>query len=175
MHKGAVHVVVTWDFVNFLFTDKRVQDYVDFLPEVGIPDEALFSTVNHNAMLNAPGNFPYGDKDYRNGGSYINRWKHFFPSECSGVWRHAVCIYDLYGMKPLFKPDSPYLFVNKFVMHINAKVLDVTERWFYDWQDWYYRHSNESITDLNFYRNLPQVKYQLNRLPPPPNAELELL
>ncbi|KAM7538010.1 hypothetical protein Aperf_G00000063669 [Anoplocephala perfoliata] len=170
LYKGAVHVVVTWDFINFLFTDKRVQDYIEFLPEVGVPDEALFSTINHNAILDAPGNFPYGDDDYRNGGSYVNRWKHFYPHECSGVWRHAVCIFDLYGMKPLFKPDSPYLFVNKFVMHLNAPVLDVTERWFYDWQDWYYRHANQSITDLDFFRNLPQVRYQLKRLGPTPRC-----
>ena len=104
-----------------------------------------------------------GDEEYRNGGYYVNRWKHFFPSECSGVWRHAVCIYDLYGMKPLYNPDSPYLFVNKFVMHINGRVLDVTEQWFYDWQDWHYLHANQNITNLDFYHNLPQVKYQLTR------------
>ena len=58
LYKGAVHVVVTWEFTNFLFTDQRVKDLIDFLPEVGIPDEALFSTVNHNEILNAPGGFP---------------------------------------------------------------------------------------------------------------------
>ncbi|EUB60081.1 Beta-1,3-galactosyl-O-glycosyl-glycoprotein beta-1,6-N-acetylglucosaminyltransferase 3 [Echinococcus granulosus] len=163
MYKGAVHVVVTWDFINFLFTDQRVKDLLDYLPEVGIPDEALFSTVNHNAILNAPGNFPYGDNVYRNGGFYVNRWKHFFPEECSGVWRHSVCIFDLYGMQPLFTPDSPHLFVNKFVMHINAPVLDVTEQWFYNWQEWYYRHADQNVTNLNYFRNLPQVRYQLSK------------
>ncbi|KAL5110301.1 hypothetical protein TcWFU_004769 [Taenia crassiceps] len=169
LHKGAVHIVVTWDFVNFLFTDQRVKDLLDYLPEVGIPDEALFSTVNHNAILNAPGNFPYGDEVYRNGGFYVNRWKHFFPEECSGVWRHAVCIFDLYGMRPLFTPDSPYLFVNKFVMHINAPVLDVTERWFYNWQEWYYRHVDQNVTNLDFFRNLPQLapRYKAAERSPP--------
>uniref|UniRef100_A0A5K3G2K2 Ring_hydroxyl_A domain-containing protein n=1 Tax=Mesocestoides corti TaxID=53468 RepID=A0A5K3G2K2_MESCO len=160
---GSVHIVATWDFIDFIFTDEKVQDFLKFLPEVGTPDEALFATVNHNTVFNAPGNFPYGDEEYRNGGSYVNRWKRFFPEECSGVWRHAVCIFNLHGMKPLFTPDSPYLFVNKFVMHINADVMSVTEQWFYDWQDWYYRHADQNITNLDYYRSLPQVQYQSAR------------
>lgn len=71
-----------------------------------------------------------------------------------------MCIFDLYGMMPLFNPDSPYLFVNKFVMHINSRVLDMTEQWFYNWQEWYYRNADQNITNLNYYRNLPQVRYQ---------------
>ncbi|VDD77615.1 unnamed protein product [Mesocestoides corti] len=66
-------------------------------------------------------------------------------------------------MKPLFTPDSPHLFVNKFVMHINADVMSVTEQWFYDWQDWYYRHADQNITNLDYYRSLPQVQYQSAR------------
>ena len=58
LHKGAVHIVATWDYINFLFTDQRVKDLIDYLPQVGVPDEALFSTVNHNAIFNAPGGFP---------------------------------------------------------------------------------------------------------------------
>lgn len=116
-----------------------------------------------------------GDEQYRVGGYYVNRWKRFYPDECSGTWRHTVCIFDLYGMDPLFQPDPHYLFINKFVMHINAKVMDITERWFYEWQDWYYLHANQSITDLDFYRNLPQAKYQLNRRPPPQSDQITKL
>ena len=58
LHKGAVHIVATWEYINFLFTDKLVEDLLKYLPKVGVPDEALFSTVNHDPTFNAPGNFP---------------------------------------------------------------------------------------------------------------------
>ncbi|VDK87839.1 unnamed protein product [Dibothriocephalus latus] len=58
LYKGSVHVALSWAFVDFIFTDPRVRDLLDFLPHVGVPDEAFFSTVNHNALLNAPGGFP---------------------------------------------------------------------------------------------------------------------
>lgn len=104
-----------------------------------------------------------GDEKYANSEYFINRWKKFWPKECRGEWRHAVCIFNLEDMKPLFEVDSPYLFVNKFVMHINADVLDITEAWFYSRQDFTYRHQNISLMNLDFYANLPQVKYQATK------------
>ncbi|VDL93295.1 unnamed protein product [Schistocephalus solidus] len=58
LYKGSVHVVLSWAFVDFIFTDSRVHDFLNFLPYVGVPDEAFFSTLNHNAHLRAPGGFP---------------------------------------------------------------------------------------------------------------------
>ncbi len=93
----------------------------------------------------------------------MNRFKRFYPAKCSGKWRHAVCIFDLRGMTPLYDPASPYLFVNKIVMHMNPEVMDVTEEWFYHWQEFYYKHADKNLTDLNFYRDMPQVRYQAHR------------
>uniref|UniRef100_A0A0V0JAV1 Uncharacterized protein n=1 Tax=Schistocephalus solidus TaxID=70667 RepID=A0A0V0JAV1_SCHSO len=163
LYKGSVHVVLSWAFVDFIFTDSRVHDFLNFLPYVGVPDEAFFSTLNHNAHLRAPGGFPYGDEAYRRGEGFVNRWKKFWPAECHGEWRHLVCIPALEDLQPLFRLQSPELFINKFVMHINSHVLDVTEGWFYDRQDWLYRHQNFTLTPLDFFANQPHVKYQKNR------------
>ncbi|KAL7053457.1 hypothetical protein AAHC03_027121 [Spirometra sp. Aus1] len=150
LYKGSVHVVLSWAFVDFIFTDPRVRDFLHFLPHVGVPDEAFFSTVNHNALLSAPGGFPYGDEAYRRGEGFVNRWKHFWPEECHGKWRHLVCIPALEDLQPLFRLQSPELFINKFVMHLNSDVLDVTEGWFYDRQDWLYRHQNLTFAPWTF-------------------------
>ncbi|VDN14718.1 unnamed protein product [Dibothriocephalus latus] len=104
-----------------------------------------------------------GDEAYRRGEGFVNRWKKFWPSECHGKWRHLVCIPTLEDLQPAFRLQSPELFINKFVMHLNSHVLDVTEDWFYDRQAWLYRHQNVTLAPLEFFENLPHVKYQTNR------------
>jgi hypothetical protein len=56
--KGAVHVAVSRGFVDFCLHDKKAQEILSWMRfSCKIPDEAFFTTLNHNRQLGVPGSY----------------------------------------------------------------------------------------------------------------------
>ena len=54
--KGAVHVAVSRGFVEYAIYDQRARDILIWMNKsCHIPDEAFFTTLNHNPHLGVPG------------------------------------------------------------------------------------------------------------------------
>ncbi|PVD26134.1 hypothetical protein C0Q70_13802 [Pomacea canaliculata] len=59
--KGSVHIAVNRDFVDYVLHSPVAQDFLNWTQRVFIPDEAFFSTLNHNPQLGIRGSY----KDYQ--------------------------------------------------------------------------------------------------------------
>jgi len=55
--KGATHMAVTREFVEFAVHDHRAQDLLQWMSDIKVPDEHFFQTLNHNPQMNIPGSF----------------------------------------------------------------------------------------------------------------------
>jgi hypothetical protein len=56
--KGAVHVAVTRGYVDYVLHDHRARDILKWMSySCYIPDEAFFTTLNHNPHLHVPGSY----------------------------------------------------------------------------------------------------------------------
>lgn len=55
--KGAVHIMATRAFIYFLLHDQRAVDFHEWTKSTIVPAETLFSSVNFNQHLHAPGGY----------------------------------------------------------------------------------------------------------------------
>lgn len=55
--KGSVHVVVNRDFVDYVLHNSIAQDFLNWTKRIDVPDEAFFSTLNHNPQLGIRGTY----------------------------------------------------------------------------------------------------------------------
>ena len=62
--KGSVHIAATRGFVDYILHDERAKAFQEWVKETGVPDETLFSTLNHSPQLGVPG--AYKGKQMRN-------------------------------------------------------------------------------------------------------------
>ena len=57
LSKGAVHVVASRGYVDYVINSRVARDLYEWLRETFIPDETFFSTMNHNPQLGVPGSY----------------------------------------------------------------------------------------------------------------------
>ena len=55
--KGSVHITANRDFVDFVLNSHPGKDLVEWVKNVGVPDEALFAMINHNPQLGVKGSY----------------------------------------------------------------------------------------------------------------------
>ena len=57
MVKGSAYGIFSRSFVRFVIHDKKTKDILDYLEDVKSPDEYYWAILNHNKVLQAPGQF----------------------------------------------------------------------------------------------------------------------
>jgi beta-1,3-galactosyl-O-glycosyl-glycoprotein beta-1,6-N-acetylglucosaminyltransferase/N-acetyllactosaminide beta-1,6-N-acetylglucosaminyltransferase len=57
MVKGSTYGIFSRSFVRFAIHDKKAKDILDYLEDVKSPDEYYWAILNHNKVLQAPGQF----------------------------------------------------------------------------------------------------------------------
>lgn len=55
LYKGSAHVIASRDFVHFILSDGRIQQFYDWINDINVPDEHFFNTLHLNSFLKAPG------------------------------------------------------------------------------------------------------------------------
>ncbi|XP_060607127.1 beta-1,3-galactosyl-O-glycosyl-glycoprotein beta-1,6-N-acetylglucosaminyltransferase-like [Ruditapes philippinarum] len=124
--KGAVHVAVTRGYVDYVLHDRRARDILKWMSySCYIPDEAFFTTLNHNPHLHVPGSYkgypetspmsntkkPYLARFKNRLNSRIHRWP------CHGKWVRSMCIFNFKDLHTLSTRKE--LFANKFHLYDN--------------------------------------------------------
>ena len=114
--KGSVHVAVNRHFVEYIFNNETGQEIVQWVKQTEIPDETLFSTLNHNPHLGIPGTYKgipertsmHGPKPF------FARFKNWGDSgiPCARNHRRGICILSVGDLPVMNK--RPELFANKF-------------------------------------------------------------
>ncbi|XP_018407773.1 PREDICTED: beta-1,3-galactosyl-O-glycosyl-glycoprotein beta-1,6-N-acetylglucosaminyltransferase 3 [Nanorana parkeri] len=129
MFTGNAYIVVSRDFVRYIFEEPQVQKFIDWAKDTYSPDEHIWASLNR--MPGVPGSSPYSEKYEQsdmNSMARMVKWSYqegditkgaAYPP-CTGLHRRAVCIYGAGDLSWLIKQH--HLFANKF----DPKVDDTT-------------------------------------------------
>ncbi|KAG9489465.1 beta-1,3-galactosyl-O-glycosyl-glycoprotein beta-1,6-N-acetylglucosaminyltransferase 3-like [Eleutherodactylus coqui] len=121
MFTGNAYIVVSSDFVKYLFEDPQVQKFIEWCKDTYSPDEHLWATLNR--MPAVPGSSPHNDKyqlSDMNAMARMVKWSYnegqvdkgaAYPP-CTGVHRRAVCVYGTGDLGWILKQH--HLLANKF-------------------------------------------------------------
>ncbi|XP_056425257.1 beta-1,3-galactosyl-O-glycosyl-glycoprotein beta-1,6-N-acetylglucosaminyltransferase 3-like [Hyla sarda] len=136
MFSGNAYFVVSRDFVQYIFVDKRVQKLIDWVKDTYSPDEHLWATLNR--MPGVPGSSPYNDKyelSDMNSLARMVKWQYSegdihkggaYPP-CTGIHRRAVCVYGTGDLSWILKQH--HLFANKFDPQVDNVAIDCMEEY----------------------------------------------
>ncbi|CAI9735261.1 beta-1,3-galactosyl-O-glycosyl-glycoprotein beta-1,6-N-acetylglucosaminyltransferase-like [Octopus vulgaris] len=147
--KGSAYGVFSRNFVKFVISDQRVQDFVKWLEDINSPDEYIWATLHHtklNQHLNTPGGYK-GDPDKKPWLATYAIWKGLAP--CSGIWVRSICVFGVGDIPHLIQKKQ--LFVNKFYFNLQPVALNCMEEWYF------HRVRSPLKLDLEYYRKLPFV------------------
>ncbi|XP_025105616.1 beta-1,3-galactosyl-O-glycosyl-glycoprotein beta-1,6-N-acetylglucosaminyltransferase-like [Pomacea canaliculata] len=157
--KGSVHIAVNRDFVDYVLHSPVAQDFLNWTQRVFIPDEAFFSTLNHNPQLGIRGSYkgpPETDALIK---PFLTRFKnwgtHLFGYKCAGGLRvRQVCILST-GDLPLLD-TRPEMFANKFYQDYSRVALECLHERLYN------RTRDEFLGKMDFnasyYKSLAYLK-----------------
>ncbi|KAL4236033.1 Beta-1 [Mactra antiquata] len=114
--KGAVHIIATRGYVDFVLHDQRASDFLLWTNQTRVPDETFFSSLNHNTFLNVPG--AYGDITSSNYSQVlISRFKMWLHGSmrklCKGRVLRNICVFGTGDLQLLASRTE--LFANKFI------------------------------------------------------------
>lgn len=131
LYKGSQQGAFSRQFVNFVINNEKARKFISWLSDTLIPDEHLWTTLNFNRHLEAPGSYQGNDEPYQR--QFITRYSIWHPKsnqrtssfECHGQWVRGICVLgvgDLYRLV-----DRPELFANKFFAEDDAVAYDCME------------------------------------------------
>ncbi|XP_072258379.1 beta-1,3-galactosyl-O-glycosyl-glycoprotein beta-1,6-N-acetylglucosaminyltransferase 3-like [Pyxicephalus adspersus] len=136
MFTGSAYIVVSRDFVKYIFEDSQVQQFINWTKDTYSPDEHLWATLNR--MPGVPGSSPshgkYEQSDM-NAKARMVKWSYdegdiskgaAYPL-CTGIHRRAVCVYGAGDLSWLIKQH--HLFANKFDPKVDNTALQCMEEY----------------------------------------------
>ncbi|XP_072004136.1 beta-1,3-galactosyl-O-glycosyl-glycoprotein beta-1,6-N-acetylglucosaminyltransferase 3-like [Engystomops pustulosus] len=121
MFTGNAYIVVSRDFVEYIFKDPQAQNLIDWAKDTYSPDEHLWATLNR--MPGVPGSSPYNNKYQMSDMNSLARMVKWSYDEgevnkgapyppCTGIHRRAVCVYGTGDLSWILKQH--HLLANKF-------------------------------------------------------------
>lgn len=154
--RGSAFGIFSRQFVEFILTDRRSLDLLEWSKKTYSPDEHFWATLHHtysNPHLHTPGGYsgPPNDKPWL---AVFVKWG--VPSNCHGRFVRGVCILGVADLPDLIIRKE--LFVNKFYENYQPLALDCLEAWIR------HRELCPVSLDLNFYKDLPFVNRRLKFL-----------
>jgi hypothetical protein len=129
--QGSGYGVFTRQLIEFIFQDRKVKQFLDWLKNVFSPDEFFWPTLNirkYNPQLNTPGWYGSFEEKMKFLAKYIV-WR--TNSNCSaGKFVHGICILSVGDLPVLVKRKE--MFANKFFMERDYLVLHCLEEWIHN-------------------------------------------
>uniref|UniRef100_A0A8C8RQG2 Beta-1,3-galactosyl-O-glycosyl-glycoprotein beta-1,6-N-acetylglucosaminyltransferase 3 n=1 Tax=Pelusios castaneus TaxID=367368 RepID=A0A8C8RQG2_9SAUR len=136
MFSGSAYMVVTRAFVQHLFQNPTVQQFLEWSKDTYSPDEHIWATLHR--MPGVPGSVPSNDK-YQlsdvNSVARLVKWEYLegdvskgapYPP-CTGTHRRAVCVYGLGDLHWLLQ--SHHLLANKFDPDVDEGAIQCLEEY----------------------------------------------
>ncbi|XP_077329366.1 beta-1,3-galactosyl-O-glycosyl-glycoprotein beta-1,6-N-acetylglucosaminyltransferase 3-like [Lithobates pipiens] len=136
MFTGNAYIVVSRDFVSYIFEEPEVQKFIDWAKDTYSPDEHLWATLNR--MPGVPGSSPYNGKYEQtdmNAMARMVRWSYdegditkgaAYP-RCTGTHRRAVCVNGVGDLSWLIKQH--HLIANKFDPKLDDTAIKCLEEY----------------------------------------------
>ncbi|KAL3886799.1 hypothetical protein ACJMK2_026770 [Sinanodonta woodiana] len=160
--KGAVHVIVNRDFVDYVIHNPIAQDFLNWSRNVVIPDETFFASLNHNPQLGIRGSYKGESETDPILKPYMCRFKNWgagmFNWPCHGMRVRLICVFGVGDLPLLY--SRPELFANKFYWNYQHFAFDCMEELIYN------RTRDEffgTLTfDPTFYRNVGFVQNKIS-------------
>ncbi|PVD27135.1 hypothetical protein C0Q70_12287 [Pomacea canaliculata] len=153
--KGAVHIAVNRDFVDYVLHSPVAQDFLNWTRRVHIPDETFFASLNHNPQLGIRGSYKgYPETDPVTK-PFLTRFKNWGDYPCAeGNWIRDICILST-GDLPLLD-KRPEMFANKFYQDYSRVALECLHQRLYN-------HMRDEFLgmmefDTSYYQNVSFVK-----------------
>ncbi|TGZ72518.1 hypothetical protein CRM22_002040 [Opisthorchis felineus] len=135
-YKGAVHVVLRREFVEYMLNDNKALRLLEELKQyeaskgVGIhPDETYFATLNHNPhIFPIPGSF-LGVHEYEHTDTFIRYkvWQGIGKPCGSEQFVRSICMFGIRDLPRLF--HTPHFFANKFIPGVDPLAYTAMESW----------------------------------------------
>ncbi|XP_048204444.1 N-acetyllactosaminide beta-1,6-N-acetylglucosaminyl-transferase isoform X1 [Perognathus longimembris pacificus] len=119
---GSAYVALTREFVNFIFSDSRAIDLLQWSKDTYSPDEHFWVTLNR--IPGVPGAMPNGSWT---GNLRAVKWMDMENKHggCHGHYVHGICIYGNGDLKWLI--NSQNLFANKFELNTYPLTVECLE------------------------------------------------
>ncbi|XP_069768352.1 beta-1,3-galactosyl-O-glycosyl-glycoprotein beta-1,6-N-acetylglucosaminyltransferase 3-like [Narcine bancroftii] len=139
MFVGSAYVMVTRDFVRYLFIDPEVRAFFEWSRDTYSPDEHIWATLQ--GLPGAPGSLPGRLLPHPGSPNKLSRavkWSFLggdvargaaYPP-CAGRYRHMVCVFGAGDLAWLVH-QSP-LFANKFDPEVSDAAVRCLEEWVRD-------------------------------------------
>lgn len=163
IYKGSLASSLTREFINFVFRDEVAQKFYEYSKSMLIPEEQFWATLIHNQHTSVPGGFPgickhyfwYRQKKKKPWISRYQMWKEL-KDPCEGQWTHKSCVFgvgDLWSLRP-----RPELIAHKIYADFQSATAYCLSQ--LQFNRTYYGRSDDDSLNLQFYRDLPAVRYQ---------------
>ncbi|XP_069814440.1 beta-1,3-galactosyl-O-glycosyl-glycoprotein beta-1,6-N-acetylglucosaminyltransferase 3-like [Dendropsophus ebraccatus] len=136
MFSGGAYIVVTRDFLKYIFESPGIQRFIQWEKDTYSPDENFWATLNR--MPDVPGAVFYHEKydvsDLKSI-SRIVKWSQYegdvskgapYP-RCTGSHRHSICIYGSGDLHWLL--EQHHLFANKFDPAVDDTAIQCLEEY----------------------------------------------
>ena len=128
IYKSSNYIVLTREFMNFLFTNKKAKDFRRYIKDVRIPEEYFFGSLYK--LPEAP-----KGRGGANGKVIVAKqywtWSNNLRS-CPGKVVHYMCILTTPDLPRIFdaatKHSTTYFFFNKYFMEDDPVIMDCLER-----------------------------------------------
>ena len=130
LYKSMTYITLSFEFINFLFTNKSVAHLYNFFKTVDIPEEHFYATV-YNIPHAPGGNNP--ELVTKNSFGIVNYfWRvddyvEKYGRQCSGTIHHGICIVDVGDLNKTLEEGKNTLFHNKYFMENDHVVMDSME------------------------------------------------
>lgn len=147
--RGSAYGIFSRAFVQFLLTDQRAVDLLNWSRKILTPDELYWATLHHtyaNPHLRTPG----GYKGYPESKPWLAVYAEWDSGKCHGQWVHSICVFGLEDLANVISRKE--FFVNKFYSDFEPLAMDCLEAWYRQ------RTACPVQFDENFYRNLPFIR-----------------
>ncbi|KAM4677851.1 beta-1,3-galactosyl-O-glycosyl-glycoprotein beta-1,6-N-acetylglucosaminyltransferase 3-like [Discoglossus pictus] len=136
MFSGNAYIVITRDFVKYLFENPLVMKLMEWEKDTYSPDEHLWATINR--MPGVPGSVLPHKKYHKSDMNAIARLVKWVDvagdiskgapyTHCTGVYRRLVCVYGIGDLPWILQQQ--HLFANKFDPKVDNHVIRCLEQY----------------------------------------------
>jgi len=129
LYKSMTYMALSFQFINFLFTNSSATHLYNFFKTCKMPEEHFYATVYR--IPNVPGGYNAKNQKHSfNIDNYFWRTGSYTTEQqrqCSGSIVHQICIVDVGDLNRTLEAGKRALFHNKYFMDYDHVIMDCME------------------------------------------------
>ncbi|XP_053253068.1 N-acetyllactosaminide beta-1,6-N-acetylglucosaminyl-transferase-like [Podarcis raffonei] len=120
LYRGSSYVALTRPFVEFIFSDERALNLLEWSQDTFSPDEQYWTTLNR--IPDVPGSMPNATRE---GGLRAIKWINGTVGKCYGHYKRDICVYGTGDLEWLL--SGTQLFANKVELETYPPTVECLE------------------------------------------------